>query len=190
MHTYFKMNQDLIFDFEIPEGTTAEVDGTRLTVKKGENIIVKKINPIIDVKIENNKLTIKSDKSSKKERKVFGSTKAHINNMLKGLEEKFKYKLMAVNVHFPMNVSVDKDKNVVLIKNFLGEKKDRIVKIVDSVDVKINKNEIIIESSDIEKAGQMAANLEKGTKVRNRDRRVFQDGIFIVEKPGRIFYSE
>ena len=185
-----KMNKDLIFEFEIPEGVTAEVTEGRLTLKKADEAIIKKIDPRIDIKLENNNVIISSKKNSKNERKIFGTLKAHINNMIKGLTEKFKYKLMAVNVHFPMNVSVDKEKNMVVIKNFLGEKKDRTVKIIEGTDINVNKNEIIVESSDIEKAGQMAANLEKGTKVKNRDRRIFQDGIFIIEKPGRVFFNE
>ena len=55
------------------------------------------------------------------------------------------------------------------------------------VEVKVDKENIEIKSDNIERAGQSAANIEKGTKVRNKDRRIYQDGIFITEKPGRIF---
>ena len=112
---------------------------------------------------------------------------AHIKNMIKGLTEGFKYKLQIANVHFPMNVSHDKENNELIIKNFLGEKQDRIVKLIPGVEIKVDKETIEIESFDIEKAGQCAANIEKGAKVRNKDRRIFQDGIFIIEKPGRSF---
>ena len=110
-----------------------------------------------------------------------------LNNIIKGLTEKFRYKLQAVSVHFPMNVSVDKEKNELVVKNFLGEKTDRRIKLVQGVDVKVDKDMIEIESVDIEKAGQCAANIEKGTKVKKKDRRIFQDGIFIIEKPTRKF---
>jgi large subunit ribosomal protein L6 len=118
---------------------------------------------------------------------MIGTVTAHIKNMIKGLTKKFKYKLQISNVHFPMTVTLDKSKNELVIKNFLGEKKERRIKIAKEVEVKVNKEEIEIESISIEKAGQCAANIEKGTKVRNKDRRIFQDGIFITEKPGRIF---
>ena len=106
--------------------------------------------------------------------------------MIKGLDEGFQYKLQVASVHFPMSVKVENDELVV--SNFLGEKKDRRIKLVKGVDVKVDKDIIEIQSIDIEKAGQCAANIEKGTKVRNKDRRIFQDGIFIVEKPGRKFH--
>ncbi|MBT4135758.1 50S ribosomal protein L6 [archaeon] len=172
---------------EIPEGITFTLDGTLLTAKKEDKEIVRKINSILDGSVDGNKITLKSPRTTKRDRKIIGTNVAHINNMIKGLTEGFKYKLQVANVHFPMNVSFDKANNHVVVKNFLGEKKDRLINVVEGVNVKVDKENIELDSHDIEKAGQTAANIEKGTKVRNKDRRIFQDGIFITEKPGRVF---
>jgi len=95
--------------------------------------------------------------------------------------------LKIANVHFPMAVSHDKAANELVVRNFLGEKKDRRIKLIQGVDVNVDGDSIELQGIDIEKTGQCAANIEKGTKVRNKDRRIFQDGIFIIEKPGRSF---
>ena len=178
---------DLHEEIEIPEGITANIEDHELIMKKDSDELKRKLNLLVNIKLEGNKIIFESKKASKREKKIFGTMKAHINNMIKGLIEKFKYKLQTANVHFPMTVSIDKEKNILIIKNFLGEKRDRIIKLVPGVDVKIDKDIIEIESIDIEKAGQCAANIEKGAKVKNKDRRIYQDGIYIIEKPGRKF---
>lgn len=181
------MKTDLHEEIEIPEGINAVIENNEMIMKKDNDELRRRLNVLIDVKVEAGKIILEAKKASKRERKIFGTMKAHFNNMIKGLTEKFRYKLQAVSVHFPMNVSVDKEKNELVVKNFLGEKTDRIIKLIPGVDVKVDKDMIEIESVDIEKAGQCAANIEKGARVKNKDRRVYQDGIYIIEKPGRVF---
>lgn len=180
------IKKDLKEEIEIPEGINAEIKDFKIIMKKNNNELKTKLDANIKTIIEGNKIILEVKKAAKYDKKMFGTIKAHIKNMIRGLTTKFKYKLKISNVHFPMNVAFDKSKNELVVKNFLGEKKERRIKIAESIEVKINKDEIELESSSIERAGQCAADIEKGTKVRKKDRRIFQDGIFIVEKPGRV----
>lgn len=182
-----KTKSKLMDEIEIPEDITVVIEDGDLIMKKNGNELKRKLNPAIGLKITENKILIKPVRITRKEKKIFGTFKAHIKNMIKGLSEGFEYKLQIANVHFPMNVNYDKENREIVVKNFLGEKKDRRIKITSDVDININKDIVEVRSIDIEKAGQTAANIEKGTKVRNRDRRIYQDGIFIIEKPGRSF---
>ena len=103
--------------------------------------------------------------------------------MVKGVQEKFEYKLKVCFSHFP--ISVDVKGNGATIKNFLGEKIPRKLQIPLGVDVQVNKEIIIINSSNKELVGQAAANFERATRIRKKDRRIFQDGIFITNKAGK-----
>lgn len=182
-----KNKEGLYQEIEIPESIQTEISENSIFLKRDDKKISRKFVSLINIKLEGNKIILKSTTKRKIEKKLFFTYVAHIKNMIKGLTEGFEYKLRISNVHFPIKASFNKDKNEFIIKNFLGERKDRIINIIKDVDVKINGEDVIVSSYDIEKAGIVAANIEKGSKVKNFDRRVYQDGIFIIEKPGRSY---
>jgi len=178
------MKQKLSQSIQIPEGIVCEYQSGILKCKKDSLELSKKLSaPTIDVKIENNEIKVECKKGNKTDYKKIMTFLAHIKNIFHGLNEQFVYELEICNVHFPMSVKSEGDK--ISITNFLGEKEPRYAKILPNVEVKVSGNKITVSSPDREAAGQTAANLEKATKVRGRDRRIYQDGIFITKKPGR-----
>jgi large subunit ribosomal protein L6 len=183
------MKKPLFQEIEIPEGVEVEIDGILFKVKgaEGENQRSFKIGKI-DLEKKENKIIIGTKKASKKEKKMINTTVAHMKNMIQGIQEKFKYELRGCYSHFPFTIDLEGD--VATIKNFLGEKIPRKVNFPKGVEIEIGKDAnkkipITIKSLDRELVGQAAANFEMATKVRNKDRRVFQDGIFIVNKAGK-----
>jgi len=172
---------------EVPENVEVSIEGDTakgytITVKGplGENtrflkfrgVYIEKSNGHIRVYAEDEKSRLKA---------MVGTFAAHINNLIRGVTEGFEYKLKVVYAHFPIKVRVEGDE--VVIENFLGEKYPRRAKIVGRAKVEIRGQEIIVKGIDKEECGQTAANLEQATKIRRLDPRVFQDGIYIVEKP-------
>jgi len=174
------MKKDFKQEIEIPEGIEASLDGKMLKMKKGNDSVEKKIP--IEIKIDGKNIILEATNSGKKEKKMINTYLSHLKNMVEGLREKYEYHLQICAVHFPMNVSVDKTNSTVIIKNFLGEVKPRISKIAPNAEVKIEKDIISVSSSDKDAAGQTAANIENATRICDRDRRIFQDGIFITKK--------
>lgn len=178
------MKKEIFQTINIPEGIEVLLDGGRLKIKGPEGVNEREFKlGKLNLEKENNLIKIGSSIATKREKKVINTLAAHIKNMILGVKNKFIYKLKICSSHFP--ISVEKKENLFIIKNFLGEKIPRNAKIPKSVDAEISGDIITVSSSDKELAGQTAANLESATKIRKRDLRVFQDGIFIIEKNGR-----
>ncbi len=166
----------------LKEGVTAELKDAVLTIKGPSGETSRDFfSPLIELKVNNNEIELTSKSEKRKFSRIFHTAKAHINNMIKGAAEGFEYKLKICSGHFPMTVK--KEGNEIIITNFLGEKIPRKSKIIDGVDVEIKGEEITVKSVNIESAGQTAANLEKATFIKKRDRRIFQDGCYITFKP-------
>ncbi|MAG79166.1 50S ribosomal protein L6 [Candidatus Pacearchaeota archaeon] len=178
------MKKEIFQNIEIPEGIEVKIDRNSLSIKgpKGENKKTFNINKIVLEK-KDNLIIIGSKKATKTEKRMINTITAHINNMIKGVQEEFEYKLKICFSHFPISVEIKG--NEAMVKNFLGEKIPRKLRIVKGVNVNIDKDIITIKSTDKELAGQVTANFEKATKIRAKDRRVFQDGIYLINRAGK-----
>ncbi|MCD6381890.1 MAG: 50S ribosomal protein L6 [Candidatus Aenigmarchaeota archaeon] len=171
----------------IPEGVEVDIQGKVVTIKgpKGElsrdfgNVFTQNI----DIRKENNDVTVESKRERRKDRALVGTIIAHIRNMFTGVTQGYSYTLKVHYVHFPINVEAKKngDEIEIIVKNFLGEKVPRTTK-VKGVNVEVKKDEIIIKGINKELVGQAAARIEQICKVRRRDRRVFHDGIYLIRK--------
>lgn len=169
---------------EIPTGMEVKLENNILALKSAKGEASKKLaSEKIKVELEGNKVKLIAKRNSKKEKKFLGSFKAHIKNLIVGLTEPYIYKLKICSGHFPMNVSVAN--NELVVKNFLGEKVPRKLKLKNGVSVNVEGSEITIKSPNKEFAGQTAADIEKLAKRENYDTRIFQDGIYIIMKEGK-----
>ncbi len=168
----------------MPEGCTAQATRGALTVRGPKGEITKKlIDKKIKVDIKGNEVILSYPKGRKKEKKNMNTMSAHVRNMLKGVTEGFNYKLKICSGHFPMTVTLKND--VFEIKNFIGEKVPRKLTVKQGVTVKVSGDIIDVEGVDKELAGQTAASIEKMTRRPGFDKRIFQDGIYIIEKDGK-----
>ena len=71
------------------------------------------------------------------------------------------------------------------IRNFLGEKRVREVKIHEGVTMEISstqKDELIVSGNSLEAVSQNAADIQQICRVRNKDIRKFLDGIYVSER--------
>jgi large subunit ribosomal protein L6 len=170
-------------EMSIPEGVSVEVEKSVVRVKGEKGEIQRDFfKPGIKIEKKDNNVLILADtkKTTKREKALINTFRAHINNMFKGVKHGYITKLKICSGHFPMSVSVQG--SGIVIKNFLGEKVPIKSKILENVCVKVEGDVMVVSGYDKEKVNQTAANLEKATRISKRDRRIFQDGIFIFER--------
>ena len=102
--------------------------------------------------------------------------------MVKGVESGFTFKMKVVHAHFPVTLKVNDKERKLLIENFTGEKTPRIARIVGDSKVKAAGDEVIIQGISLQDVSQTAANIEQCTKIKEKDQRVFLDGIYLFER--------
>ncbi len=167
-------------EIPIPDGIEVTVeDEVTVSGSKGE---LKRKFKYRNIKImkEDDNIVLETHFPKKRDKAMLGTIKSHINNMIIGLTKGFSYKMKIVYAHFPMTVKTTE--NRVIIENFLGERHPRKAKILGDTRVNIKGDEVVVEGINKEEVGQTMANIEQATKIKGRDPRVFQDGIYLINK--------
>jgi len=169
---------------EVPEDVELAVAGSKVTVKGPNGEVTKEFKmPRFEFSSEGKNLVVSCKDYNIYDKRNFFTVKAHLKNLAKGVQEGYTYNLKICSSHFPMNVAITGNKLVV--KNLLGEKVPRELKLKEGAKVELKGDLIEVTGLDLELVSQVAADIEKLTKITNKDRRIFQDGIYITHKAGK-----
>lgn len=167
----------------IPEGVQLSIDGRKIKATGPRGTLEEDFSHMpVHFALEGTSLRVYSSWARKREVALVGTALAHVRNMVRGVTSGYTYKLKIVYAHFPVTVKVQEKERRLTIENFGGEKTPRIVKIVGSAKVKVVSDEVHVQGSSLRDVSQTAANIQTATKIKDKDQRVFLDGIYIFEK--------
>jgi len=168
---------------EVPKGVSFTVDHGTL-VAKGPLGEIRRPFPVdalaLAARGTSVTLTLRLPVHRKRHQALLRTWAAHVRNLGAGLTAGVEAKMKVVAAHFPMKVAVRGEELV--IENFLGEKHPRSTRLVPGTKATVDGEFVILSGHDVEQVGQSAANIERVTRIRDYDPRVFQDGIYLVER--------
>ena len=166
---------------DIPEGINITVNKHMMGFQGPLGKTFKSFRKIpVNVEVADGKVTLKALGTRKRDYSILHTARSLIRNICEGLTEGYTIKMKVVYAHFPITVKVDG--KTILIENFQGERAPRKTFVVGNTKV-IPKGEDVILTGEVwTDVTQTAANIELKTKVKNKDHRVFLDGIYIYEK--------
>ncbi|MFW9873632.1 MAG: 50S ribosomal protein L6 [Candidatus Thorarchaeota archaeon] len=172
-------------DLEIPNGVEVLLEGGHHIRVKGPNgDITKDFSHIrgIKVEIKDDKLVFSTNFPKSGTLALIKTIVSIIHNLIIGVQTNYQYISKIAYSHFPCNVRVDDKKKIIFIENFLGERAPREAKYPDNVKVVVKGDDVYFIGPDKEALGQSAANVKRACRIRKKDPRVFQDGIYLYRK--------
>ncbi|QMU55325.1 MAG: 50S ribosomal protein L6 [Nitrosopumilus sp.] len=166
---------------DIPEGVTVTIAKHMLSFVGPLGKTHKSFRSIpVNITIAEGKVILKTIYTKKRDYAILHTARSIIRNICEGLIIGYTIKMKVVYAHFPITVKVDGKK--ILIENFQGERAPRITNIVGNTKVVPKGEDVILTGEVWTDITQTAANIELKTKVKNKDHRVFLDGIYAYEK--------
>src|SRR3989338_3082267 len=119
-------------------------------------------------------------KDRKRDYSILHTARSIVRNICEGLITGYTIKMKIVFAHFPITVKVQ-DKTI-LIENFQGERSARVTRIIGNTKVVPKGEDVILTGEVWNDITQTAANIELRSKVKDKDHRVFLDGVYAYEK--------
>ena len=159
---------------DVPQGLSVRVEGHRISVKGPAGEVQKSYPKGVEVRSEGGKVEVIA-----KDGAVKGTVEAVLRNMMAGASSGYTRNLKLLYAHFPISVEVKGQE--ITIKNFLGEKQPRKTVLVGSTKVQAKGQSVTVSGPDKEAVGQTVANMREAMKIKDKDGRVFQDGLYDAE---------
>lgn len=179
-----KTKKEKVFEdeLELPSEVSLVVEGDVIKLSaRGKIFQTKFNNKVVKITQNQGKVVFKClGKATRPKVACARSAKAHIKNMLAGAKQDFTKHLQVIYAHFPVSIEV-KGKDV-MIKNFLGEKLPRKAHIYGDVKVEVKGQDVFVKGHNRYAVGQTANNIVRATAIAQKDRRIFQDGIYLIEE--------
>ena len=171
----------LATELEIPQGVTVSYDRPMITVQGPLGKTWKSFKKIpVTIDVTDGKVHFKAQGTRDKNRAIMNTSRSLIRNLCEGVVDGYTIKMKIVFSHFPITVKVEG--KTVLIENFQGERAPRKTKIWGETKVVPKGDDVIITGHVLTDVSQTAAEIENGSRVKNKDHRVFLDGVYKFEK--------
>ena len=168
-------------EIEIPDDVKVSFKSRMLNVEGPLGKTYKNFKKIpVDIEIGDSSVLLKAQGTRNANFAIMNTARSIIRNLFEGVIEGYTIKMKVVFSHFPINVKVEGSQ--VLIENFQGERAPRITKIWGKTKVVPKGDDVIITGHVLTDVTQTAAEIENKSKVKNKDHRVFLDGIYKFEK--------
>ena len=173
--------EKLSAELEILEGVTVTYNKPMITVQGPLGKTWKSFKKIpVTIEVVEGKVIFKAQGTRDKSRAIMNTARSLVRNMCEGVIEGYTIKMKIVFSHFPVTVKVEGKQ--VLIENFQGERAPRKTNIWGETKVVPKGDDVIITGHVLTDVSQTAAEIENGSRVKNKDHRVFLDGIYKFEK--------
>ncbi|MBP9749162.1 MAG: 50S ribosomal protein L6 [Candidatus Pacebacteria bacterium] len=137
----------------IPAKTEVTVADYVLTVKGPKGTLTKTLHPLVECEVAQHEVTIAPKNSSKLSRALWGTFASHVKNMLHGVNEEYKKKLILDGIGYRMAVT---GSDITLA---LGFSHPVVMHIPAGLTAVVEKSELTISGIDKEAVGQFAANI-------------------------------
>jgi len=165
----------------VPEGVNLTLNGHKVAVTGTNGAIEYDFGHAgLNLGYQESDLRVWVENPRRKQAALVKTIASHVNNMIIGVTEGFTYRLKIVFIHFPMTINVQREK--VIINNFIGEQAPRVAKIRGNVEIRQEGDDLIVTGADINHVAQTSANIQESTKIKNKDLRKFLDGIYVYQK--------
>lgn len=164
----------------LPTGVEATFENGILTVKKGANQLVREVKPSVEVKLEDNTITLTPVAGDDAARALWGTYAAHVRNMIVGVTDGFKKVLEIEGVGYRAELKGNK------LALMMGFSHPVELDIPEGITVAVEKGVVTISGIDREAVGQFAANVRKVKKPEPyKGKGIRYQGEYIIRKQGK-----